>query len=105
MGNEERLARALYRVEVRLTRFKKAVGKTFEELKGEYSLVISSLKQQILDTERKIEKVDNLTKEKSYILSQKILQSIHHLNRQYNQLAKDSIVTTKSVQKIERRQV
>ena len=91
----------MYRVQVSITRFKKAVGETFEELKYEYSTVISDLKEKILLTERKIEKVDNLTKEKSYILSQSILQSIQNLNQQYNQLAKDSIVNAKSVQKIE----
>ena len=61
------------------------------------------MKKSILETERQIEKVDNLTKEKSYILSQSILQSINDLNRQYNQLARESIVNTKSVQKIERK--
>ena len=61
------------------------------------------MKKSILDTERQIEKVDNLTKEKSYILSQSILQSINDLNRQYNQLARESIVNTKSIQKIEQK--
>ena len=100
LGDENDTAGAVYRVEVSITRFKRAVGRTFEELKGEYSTVILDLKQKILDTEKEIERVDSLTKEKSYLLSQSILQSIHDLNRQYNQLAKDSIISAKSIQKV-----
>lgn len=100
LGHEKCVVGAVHRDQVSLTRFKRAVGRTFEELKGEYSGVILDLKQRILDTEGQIQRVDSLTKEKSYLLSQSILQSIHDLNRQYNQLAKESIISAKSIQKI-----
>lgn len=61
--------------------------------------MILDLKDRVLATEREIERVDHLAKEKSYLLSQSILQSIHDLNRQYNQLARDSLVNAKAVQK------
>ena len=57
--------------------------------------IIPDLKLKILDTESEIAIVDNKYKERSYLMSQSILVNINRLNKQYNELSKDAMISSK----------
>ena len=57
--------------------------------------IIHDLKLKILDTESEIAIVDNKYKERSYLMSQSILVNINRLNKQYNELSKDAMISSK----------